>query len=85
MRFRIERSSRETPPVEGAEKVEAPNKTIDGKDNPLEIWVVEVESLDELLELVDDEGDVIVGRSVYESDTYGGPEYDLEIYDDYRE
>lgn len=85
MKFRITRTSSvadREPPVDGAEKVTIPNKTLDGRDNPMDAWVVEVESLEDLIVLVEEHGDIIVSRSKM---GYDDPEYDLEIYDGYRE
>jgi len=43
-------------------------------------WTVEVSSLKQLIELVENEGDIVIGKSSFYKDLIN-----IEIYDDYRE
>lgn len=47
------------------------------RDFPEEFWFINIDSLQELLDFVDDNGEVILGQRNYH--------YSIEIYDDYRE
>lgn len=78
MKFRIEKTSdcyHEAPPCEGA--------YIDGKGDKWEVykWAVDINSLEDLMELTEEVGDIIVSAPNEETDNYPS----IEIYDDYRE
>ncbi len=49
--------------------------------SPTARWVIEINTLEELIKLSDKYGDIILGYT----DLYKGIEYELEIYDTYRE
>ena len=85
MKFRIRRTSGwhdEEQPVSEAEWVEVPAKTYDGRDTTCELWQIELDSLEELLELVDAEGQIVVSEMDLNIDD---PAYEIEIYDSHRE
>ena len=72
MKFEIERASNcgfgsEIPPIKNAYKEQ------DKKHSHLHHWYIDIYSLEELMNLIDDEGKIIVDKS------------DIIIYDDYLE
>lgn len=64
------------PPIEGAIFVE--------KDDS-EFWSKDFDTIDDILELIDKEGDEIVIGNVTWDPYCVHPKYFIEIYDDYRE
>jgi len=50
---------------------------------PRDYWVIEFETLEELLAFQDKHGDLVLRRPLF--DLVNGPEWEIEIYDDYRE
>ncbi len=50
---------------------------------PRDYWVIEFETLEELLAFQDKHGDLVLGRPLF--DLVNGPEREIEIYDGYRE
>lgn len=91
MKFRIERASGETPPCEGAVRIEYkageydeylfPNWTYKGK-KPFAYYEIEVDSLEQLLEIAGIEGHGII---VDWCKTPRKKEPRIIIYDDYIE
>ena len=63
-----------------AKLYERDGKVFGEAEHSYEGWVIEISSLDDLLKLVEREGDIIVSE-----DTNVEVEWGLEIYDDYRE
>ena len=79
MKFEIYRTSdrcRENPPCEDAKLVRAGSVVQDA------VYEIEIDTLEQLLELVNKEGDVIIMNS---DKSKTGYEYEIEIYDGYRE
>jgi len=73
MRFRVERTSDwagEKSPCRGCRFVQ----DHDENGDPVNVWEIEINSLDELMKLVDDNGAIIIGK-----------DKSIEIYDAYRE
>lgn len=59
------------------------SKCIGGDDkNVSELHLIELHNIEELLEFIDSEGHVVISPSDRFVD---GPEFEIEIYDDYRE
>lgn len=78
MKFRIERTSdcrNEASPCEGA--------YIDAKGNGWKVykWAIDINSLEDLMKLTENEGDIIVSAPNEKTDNHPS----IEIYDDYRE
>lgn len=79
MKFEIYRTSdccREKQPCEGAKQVRIGSAVHDA------VYEIEIDTLEDLLELVEREGEVIIGNSDKDKTGY---EFEIEIYDDYRE
>lgn len=79
MKFEIYRTSDwygENPPCVGARLVRA------GSMEHRAAYEIEIETLEDLLELVEREGDFIIGNS---DKSKTGYEFEIEIYDGYRE
>ena len=74
MKFEIYRTSDNPPYCEGAKLVRA------GSAAQSEVYEIEIDTLEGLLKLIDEVGEVIISRSILEGYTHG-----IEIYDDYRE
>lgn len=51
------------------------------RDFPVKVWVVDIESLEELLEFTKEHGEIVLSGSSWRSREFAA----LEIYDDYRE
>ena len=79
MKFEIYRTSdwcRENKPCEGAKLVRA------GSAEHKPVYEIEINTLEQLLELVDEINDIIVMDS---DKSKTGYKYEIELYDDYRE
>lgn len=82
MKFYISRTSdpfNENSPCDNAILLN-PNRDVSW-ENP--IYGIEINSLEELMELKNKVGDIIISEAYYDDISYSP--YEIEIYDDYRE
>lgn len=82
MKFRIRRTSdffERKQPCEGAEFLK-----VSEIDDEKWFWVIEINTLEELINLRDNVGNDLILRWPYEKEL-GGEMREIEIYDDYRE
>jgi len=73
MKFEISRSSGDVPVCDGA--------ILESESEYFSVWTIEISTLEELLELSDSLGNLIISSENYS----GGNKPSIEIYDTYRE
>lgn len=79
MKFYVVRTSGKTPPCEEAKHENVYLKRFDGKTIETDVWLIELNTLDELMELNKKYGDIII------EDYWYAEGKAIEIYDGYRE